>query len=157
MAAQPDKAAIRAQFLLDRFHIDIGQRRGQPEGRLFGVEHQARVGEQRRGIQAGRHQNAVSVDDIGAPGILFVFADAAGVAGFGIVREHRHVDHPDADHGERGRKQRSGDYKSVPTGFDSGLAIAFYANFLGRDLQFPDHCDFFSLARIGVSQSSLCG
>ena len=154
MTFQPDKSAVRPQFLFYDLHVDIGKRCCELQRCLFRVEDKAGVCEKGGRAQACRHQHAIAVDDVGASVMLFVFRNAAGIAGLGVFRENRNVDYADADHSKCRCKQGAGDHQAVAARFDSCLSIAFNANFFGWGLPLPGHWLFFSLARIGLSQSS---
>ena len=77
--------------------VEIGKDGGEELGRLVGVDHIARLGEERGGADVGRQRLAVAVDDVGAS--LRGGADEASAVLLVAVRADAEQDQPARKHG----------------------------------------------------------
>src|SRR5258706_3728386 len=62
---EPGKTALRSEPLAHLAAVEVSQHTGQEFGCLVGIDDAPRLREQRRGLQIGRENFAVAVEDIG--------------------------------------------------------------------------------------------
>ena len=104
--------------------VEIRKQLGQPFDGLFGVQHLCRIGVKRRRRQAGRQDDAVAIDDVGAPGGRQRRRVDARQSRLAAGLEHGEVDQAPGDHGERQCQHDAGDQEPVAAGLKRLLADA---------------------------------
>ncbi|MHC2378600.1 hypothetical protein ACVIHA_002975 [Bradyrhizobium liaoningense] len=97
LALEPGEALARLQALAHLGLVEVGNGRGQELNRLILVDDAARLAEQARGLDVGRKDRAVAVDDVGPRGRNHLLRrGAARPVGVRADREHHE---PPADQG----------------------------------------------------------
>ncbi len=107
VALQPDEALVCAELDLELGGAEARDRGGKLLGRFGGIADLARIGEERRGLEAGRQHHPVAVDDVGALGDGGGERRLPGDARLGAVTEQGNVHQPARD-GEEGESEERG-------------------------------------------------